>query len=138
IFLKSCSISFVGLFLVTFSAWAGTSAFEGVVKDPAGHPIKGADVRIEATNGSNFSRIVKTDAAGHYTADGLPAGIYKAILVVNGAVKASILNASTQSGKHTHLNFELTPKTKFVKTNKVWISPDTASHIDTGQWVDVA
>jgi hypothetical protein len=136
-FLKSSSISFVGLFLVTFSAWAGTSAFEGVVKDPAGHPIKGADVRIEATNGSKFSRIVKTDAAGHYTADGLPAGIYKATLVVNGAVKASILNASTQSGKHTQLNFELTPKTKVVKTHKVWISPDTGTHIGGGQWVDV-
>jgi hypothetical protein len=136
-FLKLCSASFVGLFLLTFSAWAGTSAFEGVVKDPAGHPIKGADVRIEATNGSNFSRILKTDAAGHYTADGLPAGIYKATLVVNGAVKASILNASTGSGKHTQLNFELTPKTKFVKTHKVWISPDTGTHIGGGQWVDV-
>src|SRR5260370_2586133 len=118
-FLKSCSISFVGLFLLTFNAWAGTSAFEGVVKDPAGHPVKGADVRIEATNGSNFSRIVNTDSARHYTADGLPAGIYKATLVVNGAVKASILNAYTQSGKHTQLNFELTPNTTFVKTHKV-------------------
>jgi hypothetical protein len=136
-FLKAYSISFVGLFLVTFSAWAGTSAFEGFVKDPAGHPIKGAAVRIEATNGSNFSRIVKTDAAGHYTADGLPAGVYKVSLVVNGAVKASILNASTQSGKHTQLNFELTPKTKFVKTHKVWIAPDTGTHIGGGQWVDV-
>ncbi len=136
-FPKSYSISFVGLFLVPFSAWAGTSAFDGVVKDPAGHPVKGADVRIEATNGSNFSRIVKTDATGHYTSDGLPAGIYKVSLVVNGAVKASILNASTQSGKHTQLNFELTPKTKFVKTHKVWIAPDTGTHIGGGQWIDV-
>jgi hypothetical protein len=46
--LKSLSISFVGLLLLTFSAWAGASALEGVVKDPAGHPVKGADVRIEA------------------------------------------------------------------------------------------
>src|SRR6266481_2655784 len=136
-FLKAYSISFVGLFLVTFSAWAGTSAFEGFVKDPVGHPIKGAAVRIEATNGSNFSRIVKTDATGHYTSDGLPVGIYKVTVVVNGAVKASILNASAQSGKHTQLNFELTPKTKFVKTHKVWIAADTGTHIGGGQWVDV-
>ena len=136
-FLKLYSISFVGLFLAAFSAWAGTSAFDGVVKDPAGHPIKGADIRIEATNGSNFSRIVKTDAAGHYTAEGLPAGIYKATLVVNGTVKASILNASTQSGRPTQLNFELTPKTKFVKTHRVWIAPDTGTHIGNGQWIDV-
>ncbi len=135
--LKSYSISFVGLFLVAFSAWAGTSAFDGVVKDPAGNPVKGADVRIEATNGSNFSRIVKTDATGHYTSDGLAVGIYKVTLVVNGAVKASVLNASTQSGKPTQLNFELTPKTKFVKTHKVWISPPTGTLIGGGQWVDV-
>src|SRR5437016_9568294 len=136
-FLKSCSISFVSLFLLAFSASAGTSAFDGVVKDPAGNPVKGADVRIEATNGSNFSRIVKTDATGHYASDGLSVGIYKVSLVVNGAVKASILNASTQSGKRTQLNFELTPKTKFVKTHKVWIAPDTGTHIGGGQWVDV-
>jgi Carboxypeptidase regulatory-like domain len=136
-FLKSYSISFVGLFLVTFSAWAGTSAFDGVVKDPAGHPVKGADVRIEARNGSNFSRIVKTDATGHYTSDGLAVGIYKVTVVVNGAVKASILNASTQSGKPTQLNFELTPKTGTSKTHRVWIAADTGTHIGGGQWIDV-
>jgi len=136
-FPKSYSISFVGLFLLAFSASAGTSAFDGVVKDPAGHPVKGADVRIEARNGSNFSRIVKTDATGHYTSDGLAVGIYKVTVVVNGAVKASILNAYTQSGKPTQLNFELTPKTNFVKTHKVWISPPTGTLIGGGQWVDV-
>jgi hypothetical protein len=130
-------MSFVGLFLLAFSASGGTSAFEGVVRDPAGHPVKGADVRIEATNGSSFSRIVKTDAIGHYTSDGLAVGIYKVTVVVNGVVKASVLNASTQSGKHTQLNFELTPKTKFVKTHKVWIAADTGTHIGGGQWIDV-
>src|SRR6266481_1655580 len=110
-FLKSYSISFVGLFLVTFSAWAGTSAFDGVVKDPAGHPVKGAD--------------------------GLAVGIYKVTVVVNGAVKASILNASTQSGKQTQLNFELTPKTGTSKTHRVWIAADTGTHIGGGQWIDV-
>jgi len=135
--LKSYSISFVGLLLVAFSAWAGTPALEGVVKDPTGRPIKGADVRIEARNGSNFSRIVKTDATGHYSSEGLAVGIYKVTLVVNGEVKASILNASTQSGKPTQLNFELTPKTKAVKTHRVWIAPDTGTLIGGGQWVDV-
>jgi len=136
-FLKSYSISFVGLFLAASSAWAGTSALEGVVKDPTGQPVKGADVRIEATNGGNFSRIVKTDATGHYTSDRLAVGIYKVTLLVNGAVKASILNAYTQSGKPTQLNFELTPKTKLVKTHKVWISRPTGTLIGGGQWVDV-
>ena len=134
---KSYSISFVGLLLVAVSASAGTPALEGVVKDPTGHPVKGADVRIEARNGSDFSRIVKTDATGHYTSEGLRVGIYKVTLVVNGAVKASILNAQTQSGKPTQLNFELTPKTKPVKKHMVWIPAETGTHIGNGQWVEV-
>ncbi|PYL66397.1 MAG: hypothetical protein DMF25_00490 [Verrucomicrobia bacterium] len=136
-FLKSCSISFVGLLLVAFSAWAGTPALEGVVKDPTGHPIKGADVRIEGRKGSNFSRIVKTDATGHYTSAGLAVGIYKVTLVVNGAVKASILNAQTQSSKPTQLNFELTSKTSPVKKHMVYVPADTGTHIGNGQWVEV-
>ena len=136
-FLKSYSLSFVGVLLVAFSAWAGRPALEGVVKDPTGHPIKGADVRIEGRKGSNFSRIVKTDATGHYTSAGLAVGIYKVTLVVNGAVKASILNAQTQSSKPTHLNFEQTSKTSPVKKHMVYVPADTGTHIGNGQWVEV-
>ena len=134
---KSYSISFVGLLFAAFSAWAGTPALEGVVKDSTGHPIKGADVRIEARNRSNFSRIVKTDAIGHYTSDGLAVGIYKVTLVVNGAIKASILNAQTQSGKPTQLNFELAAKTRPSKKHMVYIPAETGTHIGNGQWVEV-
>lgn len=56
---KSFILSFVGSLLVTFTVSAGTSVLEGIVKDPAGRPVKGADVRIEA---KNSSKIVKTDA----------------------------------------------------------------------------
>jgi hypothetical protein len=137
VFPKSLIFSVIGLLLATFSVWAGTSALEGVVKDPAGHPVKGADVRIEATNGSSFSRIIKTDSAGHYTSGGLAVGIYKVTVIVNGAVKASIPNAYTQSAKPTELNFELTGKTKVVKTHRVWVAADTGTHIGNGTWVDV-
>src|SRR5919201_4751665 len=130
---KSLTISFVGSLLLAFSASAGTSAFEGIVRDPAGHPVKGADVRIEA----NFAKIVKSDDNGHYTCDGLAAGTYKVTLIVNGSVKASILNAKTQSGKRTQLNFELTPRTASVKTHRVWVPPATGTLIGGGQWIDV-
>ena len=77
---KSVVLSFVGSLLVTFTVWAaGTSALEGIVKDPTGRPIKGADVRIEA---KNFSKIVKTDANGHYVCDGLGVATYKATTLV--------------------------------------------------------
>jgi hypothetical protein len=113
---------------------AGTSALEGIVKDPAGHPIKGADVRIEA---KNFSKIVKTDAAGHYTTDGLAIGTYKVTLVVNGTVRASILNAKTESGKRAQLNFDLTANKAPVKKHMVWVPPDTGTLIGGGRWVEV-
>ena len=103
---KSLILSLVGVFLVTFSVFAGTSVLEGVAKDATG-PIKGADVRIEA---KNFSKILKTDASGHYVAHGLPVGTYKVMLVINGQVKASILDAKTQLDKPTQLNFDLSGK----------------------------
>jgi len=105
--LKSLILSLVGVLLVTFSVFAGTSVLEGVVKDAAGRPIKGADVRIEA---KNFSKILKTDASGHYVTDGLAVGTYKVTLVINGQVKALILDAKTQLDKPTQLNFDLSGK----------------------------
>jgi hypothetical protein len=115
----------------------GTSALEGVVKDPTGRPIKGADVRIEA---KNFSKIAKTDASGHYISSGLAVGTYKVTLVVNGSVKASIPNAKTQLGKSTQLNFDLTAQTASATRHihSVWCPNETGTLIGgTGRWIDV-
>jgi hypothetical protein len=133
---QSLLVSVAALFLLTLSGRIEASTLEGIVKDPAGHPIKGADVRIEA---KNFSKIVKTNAAGQYGADGLAIGTYKVTLVVNGTVKASILNATTRSGKPTQLNFDLTAKTASVKkhTHMVYVHPDTGTLIGGGRWVEV-
>ena len=104
---KSLILSLIGVLLVAFSVFAGTSVIEGVVKDATSRPIKGADVRIEA---KNFSKILKTDVRGHYVTDGLPVGTYKVTLVINGQVKASIPDARTQVDKPTQLNFDLSGK----------------------------
>ena len=132
---KSLVLSFIGLLVVTFIAWAGSSVLEGFVKDPSGRPIKGADIRIEA---KSSSKNVKTDANGHYVADGLIVGTYKVTLLVNGQVKASILDAKTQLNKPTQLNFGLTGKTASAKgrTRMVWVPPDLSTHIG-GRWVEV-
>ena len=126
----------VGLLLVTCTVWAGSSVLEGFVKDAAGRPIKGADVRVEA---KDFSKIVKTDANGHYFCDGLGVDTYKVSLVVNGQVKASILNAKTQLNKAIQLNFGLTGKTASAKkhTHIVWLPPDINRRISGGRWVEV-
>jgi hypothetical protein len=127
----------ISLVLMSGNAWAGTPALQGIVKDATGRPIKGADVRIEARD---FSKIVKTDATGHYISDGLAVSTYKVTLVVNGSVKASILNAKTQLGKPTQLNFNLTAKAASVgkHTHSVWCPTETGTLIGgTGQWIDV-
>ena len=134
---KSFILSFVGSLLVTFSVWAaGTSALEGMVKDPTGRPIKGADVRIEA---KNVSKVVKTDANGRYVCDGLGVATYKVSLVINGQVKASIANARTQAGKPAQLNFNLTGQMASAKkhTHMVFVRPDVDTHIGGGRWVEV-
>jgi hypothetical protein len=134
---KSLVLSFVGSLLVAFSVSAAdTSALEGIVRDSTGRPIKGADVRIET---KNFSEIVKTDANGHYVAHSLAVGTYKVTLVVDGQVKASILDAKTQLNKATQLNFGLTGKTASARnhTHMVWIPPDINTRIGGGHWVEV-
>jgi len=134
--LKSLILSLVGVLLVTFSVFAGTSVLEGVVKDATGRPIKGADVQIEA---KNFSKILKTDASGHYVTEGLAVGTYKVTLVINGQVKALILDAKTQVGKATQRNFNLTGKMAAAKKHAqmVWIPSDINTRIGGGRWVEV-
>jgi hypothetical protein len=138
----SLQIGFVGLVLCVATAWAATSALQGIVKDPKGHPIKGADVRIESKDGK-LPKTVKTDANGRYAADGLPPGVYRATLVVNGAVKASIMNTKTRADQPTQLNFDLKPAaasqaSAATKSGKhmVWVPATTGTHTG-GRWVEV-
>jgi hypothetical protein len=141
--IKSLQIGFVGLVLSVAAAWAGASAIQGVVKDAKGQTIKGADVRIESRDGSKLFKTVKTDGNGRYVSDGLAAGVYRVTLVVNGAVKASIMNTTTKADQRTQLNFNLKPvsasqASSGAKGGKhmVWVPSTTGSHIG-GRWVEV-
>jgi hypothetical protein len=142
-FIKSLRIGFVGLVLCAASALAGPSSIQGIAKDAKGQPIKGADVRIESRDGKQLFNTAKTDANGRYISDGLPAGVYRVTLVVNGAVKASITNTKTKMGQATQLNFELRPVAAAqasapAKNGKhmVWMSATTGTHTG-GRWVEV-
>jgi hypothetical protein len=142
-FMKLLRVVFVGLVLSVASAWAGPSAIQGVVKDAKGQAIKGADVRIESRDGKTLFKTVKTDGNGRYVSDGLAAGVYRVTLVVNGAVKADIMNTQTKADRKTQLNFDLKPVSASqasspAKKGKhvVWIPPSTGSHMG-GRWVEV-
>jgi protocatechuate 3,4-dioxygenase beta subunit len=119
----------------------GSASIEGFVKAAKGEPIKGADVRIESRDGKQVFSTVKTDGKGRYISHGLQPGVYRVTLLVNGAVKASIINTQTKPNQPTQLNFDLKPASQagnIAKSEKhlVWVPARTGSHIG-GNWVEV-
>jgi protocatechuate 3,4-dioxygenase beta subunit len=139
-FMKSIWIGVIGVMLFVASASAASSVLQGTVKDANGHPIKGADIRIEATKTGRLLTTVKTNVNGRYSLEGLAAGNYRVTLVVNGAVKASINNTTLEPGESTHLNFELKQTRVSVTITKgkhrVWMPAFTGSRLP-GRWVEV-
>jgi len=139
-FMKSIWIGFIGVMLFVASASAASSELQGIVKDAKGHPIKGADIRIEATNSGRLITTVKTNVNGRYSLEGLAAGDYRVTLVVNGAVKTSVSNATLEPGESTQLNFELKQTRASVTVTKgkhrVWMPAFTGSRLP-GRWVEV-
>ena len=142
-FIKSLQIGFVGFFICAASALAGPSSIQGIVKDAKGQPIKGADVRIESKDGKQLFNRVKTDVKGRYISQGLTGGVYRVTLIVNGAVKSSIMNTKTKPDQATQLNFDLKPASASqasagAKSGKhmVWMPPATGTHTG-GRWVEV-
>src|SRR5882762_2586899 len=142
-FTKSLKIAVVGFVLSVATAWAGPAAIQCLVKDAKGQAIKGADVRIASKDGKQQFNTVKTDAKGRYVSEGVPVGVYRVTLVVNGAVKASITNTKTKADQTTQLNFDLKPvpaaqASAGQKKGKhmVWMPAGTGSHIG-GSWVEV-
>jgi len=139
-FIKSIWIAFIGVVLFVASASAANSALQGSVKDARGHPIQGADIRIEATNTGKLLTTVTTNVSGRYSLEGLAAGNYRVTLVVNGAVKASINNTTLEPGGSTQLNFELKQSRASVTVTKgkhwVWIPAFTGSRLP-GRWAEV-
>ncbi len=119
----------------------GPASIQGFVKAAKGEPIKGADVQIESRDGKQVFSTVKTDAKGRYVSQGLQPGVYRVTLLVNGALKASIMNTQTKAHQPTQLNFDLKPSSQAGNNAKggkrmVWVPARTGSHIG-GNWVEV-
>ena len=139
-FMNSIWIRFIGVMLFVASASAASSVLQGIVKDANGHPVQGADIRIEETKTGKLLTTVKTNVKGRYSLEGLAAGNYRVTLVVNGAVKASINNAALEPGESTQLNFELKQTRASVNVTKgkhwVWVPAFTGSRLPN-RWVEV-
>jgi TolB-like protein len=119
----------------------GSASIQGFVKYAEGEPIKGADVRIESRDGKHVFSTVKTGPNGRYISQGLQPGVYRVTLLVNSAVKASIMNTQTKANQPTQLNFDLKPTSQVANIAKgrkhmVWVPNRTGSHLG-GAWVEV-
>jgi len=117
------------------------ASVQGFVKDAKGEPIKGAGVRIESRDGKQVFGTVTTDPKGRYISQGLQPGVYRMTLLVNGAVKASIMNTQIKANQPTQLKVDLKPTSQAGNTSKsgkhmVWVPGRTGSHIG-GNWVEV-
>ena len=119
----------------------GPASIQGFVKDAKGEPIKGADVRIESQDGKHVLSTAKTDSKGRYISQRLQPGVCRVTLLVNGAVKASIMNTQTKANQPTQLNFDFKPTSKASNTTKggkhiVWMPGRTGTHLG-GNWVEL-
>jgi hypothetical protein len=141
---KSLQICFAILLVSAVAAWAspvGPSTLQGDVKDSKAQPVAGAEVHIQAKDGSGLQKIVRTDANGHYVVSKLPNTDYEVVLFVNGAVKATINNTKTFADKPTQLDFKLTGQFASNKpakkhTHMVYVPSETGSNL-SGRWVEV-
>ncbi len=103
---RTLALSAAAFFLSTFSVFAQVSALEGIVKDDAGQPVKGAKVKMDRKDikGSYTS---PTDKKGHYGHYGLPLGTYKVSVEIDGKVVDSVDNVKTRLGDPQTINFDL-------------------------------
>jgi hypothetical protein len=140
---KSLQLCFATVLVSAVAVWAsptGPARIQGVVKDSKGQLIAGAEVHIQAKDGSGLEKIVRSDSNGQYGVSGLPVTDYEVVLFMNGQIKASLTNQHVFGNKPTQLDFKLTGKyasnTKKKHTHMVYVPSETGSNL-SGRWVEV-
>jgi hypothetical protein len=141
--IKSLKVGVLILVLSAVVSWAspsGPARIQGIVKDSNQQPVAGAEVHIQAKDGSGLQKIVRTDSTGNYGVSKLPVTDYEVVLFINGQIKASINNTKVFPDKPTQLDFKLTGKfasnTAKKHTHMVYQPAETGSNLG-GHWVEV-
>ena len=98
-------------FLFAGLSRAQTSSIEGDVKGEDSSPLRGALVKIERKD-IKGSYKVKTDKKGHFFHTGLPLGMYRVTLEVDGKDRDMVDNVRTRLGDPTSVNFDLAAQKK--------------------------
>lgn len=104
--LRSAVLALAVSCLLAGAALAQTSAIEGNVKGDDGKPLKDAIVKIERKDiKGNYK--TKSDKKGHYLHVGLPLGVYKITVEVEGKDRDMMDNVRTRLGDPTVVDFDL-------------------------------
>jgi len=99
-----------------------TGRIEGIVKDPNGAVIPGAEVKI-LNKGTGDVRTINTDEAGHYAIPLLPPGLYRVSISASGFSTAIIDAADVLITETTLVNASLVVQGVIVDPIPVRIAP---------------
>lgn len=83
-----------------------TTAFEGIIKGTDGEPLKGATVKIVRQDIKGAYQ-VKTDKKGHYYYGGLPKGMYRISVEVDGKELGSMEKVPSSYGDPVNVSIDL-------------------------------
>ncbi len=103
---RKVALPAAGILFLALSAFAQTSSLEGDVMGEDGSPLRGALVKIDRKDIKGHYQ-VKTDKKGHYFHAGLPLGVYKVTVEVEGKDRDSVDNVRTRLGDPTEVSFDL-------------------------------
>jgi Carboxypeptidase regulatory-like domain len=138
--LQICCATFLVSAVAVWASPVGPARIQGVVRDSKSQPVAGAEVHIQAKDGSGLQKIIRTDSTGQYGVSKLPVTDYEVVLFVNGQIKASINNAKVNGDKPTQLDFKLSgqyaAKTQGKHTHMIYVPSETGSNL-SGRWVEV-
>jgi tetratricopeptide (TPR) repeat protein len=92
--------------LFTAACWAQTTVIEGDVKGEDGKPLPNAVVKIDRKDiKGNYK--TKTDKKGHYFYGGLPIGVYKVTIEVDGQERGNVDNVRSTLSMPAEVPFDL-------------------------------
>ena len=103
---------------------SGSSSVRGIVTDPQGNPVAGANVTLSSPEKS-FSRSQVTNADGAYSFKPIPPGVYRVEVEMKGFKKAVISNvqALVDTGLDANVQLEVGTVTETVNVSSAGEAP---------------
>jgi len=102
---RNMALSALGILVFALAGLAQTTAIEGDVKAADGSPVKGALIKIDRKDIKAHYQ-VKSDKRGHYYYGGLPFGLYRVAVEIDGKEVDFVDNVHTAYDAPVPVNFD--------------------------------